>query len=59
MDPHPQDKSTITPSSSTMFSPTGMSRGNSLADDGRESATSTPKGFGDFRRLVSFATRRE
>jgi len=59
MDPH-QDKSTITPSSSAMFSPGGMSRGNSLAgDEGRESATSTPKGFGDFRRLVSFATRRE
>ena len=55
MDPTPQ--SGITPSSSAMFSPT-TSR-NSLGEDGRETPTSTPKAFGDFRRLVSFATRRE
>jgi hypothetical protein len=59
MDPQ-NEKGGMTPSSSTLFSPSTsaglLSRGNSMGgEEGRE----TPKAFGDFRRLVSFATRRE
>ncbi|KAK1924299.1 Vps53-like protein [Papiliotrema laurentii] len=63
MDP-PNDRMVTSPSSTALFSPTSASGGlpgllaraasvDAGVNDGRE----TPKAFGDFRRLVSFATR--
>ncbi|ORY20639.1 Vps53-like protein [Naematelia encephala] len=64
MDP-PGERMVTSPSSASMFSPTQggsqmlpnlLNRAGSMEGDFR---TETPKAFGDFRRLVSFATRRE
>jgi hypothetical protein len=67
MDPSSSDKLT-TPSSSA-FSPTNtgsasglpslLSRNNSQSQGDHDGGRETPKAFGDFRRLVSFATRRD
>jgi hypothetical protein len=53
----------MTSNSGSLFSPTGgsglLSRANSQSQEGDGSGRETPKAFGEFRRLVSFATRRE
>ncbi|WVF71249.1 hypothetical protein IAT40_006051 [Kwoniella sp. CBS 6097] len=63
MDPHHQDTTRITSpvNGSAMFSPTGSAVGlpgllRSGSGDGTDRGE-TPKAFGDFRRLVSFARR--
>lgn len=71
MDPAPAERMITSPSSSMLFSPTSTPGGlpgllaratsvdggvpDGIPGFGRE----TPKAFGDFRRLVSFATRRD
>lgn len=65
MDPTPEGRNSLTNSSSA-FSPTSatggglpslLSRANSQSEQGDQ--RETPKAFGEFRRLVSFATRRD
>ena len=64
MDP-PAEKLITSPTSGAMFSPPAASGGimpslltRAASGDGHD-RSDTPKAFGDFRRLVSFATRRD
>ncbi|GFZ43857.1 hypothetical protein JCM24511_01577 [Saitozyma sp. JCM 24511] len=65
MDP-PSGQIVTSPSSANLFSPTATSGGglpnllrSGSGEGGDRDRTDTSKAFGDFRRLVSFATRRE
>lgn len=64
MDPGSEQRGVLSPSSgaipvAALFSQTPSPGSNMLPTFGGDSRSETPKSFGDFRRLVQFATRRD